>query len=344
MKAKQKVLVIGSTWAGIYKDVLAGFDELGDFEVDFIEEIVSLRDPLNVRKEFALPKSLYDNKLFKCWNNTLSSSKYNKDYDILFVLDGQGIHEYVFYELKKRNPNLIAVNYIFDTIKGVYRFDQNFHFFDKVYTFDLEESKKYGARHLPIFWCKGPDCEEEYDFFGIGAYSSERFFFFKEINDFAEASGLKPYVKVFANIPYSETQYKIRQGVRKMLGLVEYIPLEWYHTPLVTHQMISTADFRRYISQSKIIVDTSPLHQDGLTARFMWALGEGKKIITTNRSVTNYDFYSPDFIFVIDSGAGVKSDESFREFVFSNYVEKESTREIIDKFRIDNWIREIINI
>lgn len=344
MQVKQKVLVIGSTWAGIYKDLLAGFKDLGSYEVDFIEEIGSLHDPLNVRKEFALPKWLYDNRLYNGWKKMLSNPMYNKVYDILFILDGQGIHEFVFKELKRRNPSLIAVNYIFDTIKGVYRFDYNFHFFDRVYTFDIEESKQYGVGHLPIFWCKGPNTEVKFDFFGIGAYSPDRFIFFKAINDFANNYGLNPYVKVFAYIPYSLTQYKIRQLIRKTLGLVQYIPLDWYNSPLVTHKMVSTSDFRNLISQSNIIVDTSPKHQDGLTARFMWALGEGKKIITTNKSVIDYPFYSPDFIFVANNEENFTETESFKNFVFAPYSEKAITRDVINQYRIDNWIRKIIGV
>ena len=340
-RERKKVLFIGPTWMDIYKDIIKGLEEL-DYSVDFLREKASRRDPDNVRKEFALPKWIYNKKIENYWKKILSSKEYNKKYDVLFVVDGQGLHPNLFSILKDRNPNLLSVNYLFDTIKGVYRFNKHFSNFDRVYTFDCSESKEYNINFLPIYWTPSESAESIYKFFGMGGFSKERYMFFKDIADYSNDNNMHSFIKIHATIPDSDSKYRLKYKLRKMLGLATYIPPEWYHTEIVCNNTIKPSLFRDYIYKSDIIVDTSPLHQDGMTARFMWALGAGKKIITTNASIENYDFYSPEFIYIADYRKSIKTDATFNEFVNNTYTEPLSRREIINKYRLDNWLRTLI--
>ena len=106
---------------------------------------------------------------------------------------------------------------------------------------------------------------------------------------------------------------------------------------------MSPSEFRAMINRSKVIVDTHPEHQDGMTARFMWAMGAGKKIITTNVSIVDYDFYTPNSIFVIDKPLNEKIENSLWTFINEDSNANDIVRGIINKYKIDNWIKTIIN-
>ena len=95
--------------------------------------------------------------------------------------------------------------------------------------------------------------------------------------------------------------------------------------------------FKDYILNSKVVVDTNHPFQDGLTARFMWALGAEKKIITTNASVRNYDFYTKDQFFVVEDNW-----QDLPAFLSSSFTMTGSIREIVAKYRIDNWLNTIL--
>ena len=93
--------------------------------------------------------------------------------------------------------------------------------------------------------------------------------------------------------------------------------------------------------ESEVIVDSINPMQDGLTARFTWALGAEKKIITNNKSVKTYDFYTPEQIFVIEDFSP-KTENEILNFLHSKYIMTPDVRRKINSFRMDNWINNLL--
>ena len=343
MNGKKQVLFIGPAYMDIYKDVIAGFMAL-NCDVDYIKERQRNNDPKSARYEFYRPHIGIERKKADYWRDVLKSPAYDKIYDILFVIDGQGLHSVLFEILKKRNPEIRCMNYLFDTTYGVYHFENFFHYFDRVYSFDRAESERYGINLLPIYWVS-PSVDdysmELYDMFGFGAYNATRYDVFTRLNTYCQKRQMKAYVKLFEKRVKNERLYQLKCVVRKMLGLPAHLPLSHYHSDIITHTTIAPKDFRKFIFNSHITIDTHPGHQDGLTARFMWALGAGKKIITTNVSVSKYDFYSPQQIFILNDGVDLEHNMDFDSFVASDIEFPVDIRQKIDKYRIDNWLRTI---
>jgi hypothetical protein len=334
-----KVLLIGPEYLHLYKDLMSGFEKLG-YEVDFAKEYRIKNDPLDVRRERFRITFGSTNRKKKYWKLLLNKEQYDKAYDILFVLDGQGLHPELFDILKSRNQHIRCFNFLFDTVRGVYHFEKFFPYFDKVFTFDREESKKYQIKWIPIYWIP-PVCtvKEEYDMFGFGSFSPDRFEVFQTLNDFSEKEGLNSYIKLKAQIN-REWFYALRRLVRKPLGLRLEISLKQYHSPLIIHNNMSPTDFRDMVYKSKIVIDTHPLHQDGLTARFMWALGARKKIITTNANIMNYGFYNPSQIFVTNNIKALDVMQ-LKNFIKEEIILTEKQSNEIDRCRIDKWLMEI---
>lgn len=336
------VLLVGPTYLNLYKDIIEGLQQLG-YEVDFIKELSSNKDRLNVRRIWSVPTFRWEKHKKKYWQKILSKDNYNKSYDILFVIDGQGLHHCLFDILKDRNPQLKCFNYLFDTIKGVYKFDVFFPYFDKVFSFDKGECETYGMNWLPIYWMPQQSLiSEKYDMFGFGAYNPTRFEVFEKLYNFSEKNSLKSFIKLQCLI-HREWLYAIMRIIGKPFGLKYEISLDEYHSPIITHSFIPPFRFRELINASKIIIDTHPKHQDGMTARFMWAMGARKKVITNNESIVGYKFYTPNQIFVLNSSFNADDENKLWEFVCSPLDLGLDIQNEIDKYRIDNWIKSILS-
>ena len=342
-----KVLFIGTPYMGLYKEIISEMQRQG-YEVDFHAEGKFLEDPLNrrgykgIKKRIFVNAQKFLNQMDEYWRTVLNTPPFDKVYDYLFVLDGQSLHPCIFEILRKRNPKVKSVNYLFDTTKGVYQFNENFKYFDKVVTFDREEANKYGISLLPIFWCQDIMPQRFlYKFFGFGAYKKDRYKLFRKISEFAKENKLHSFIKLVG----SKTKFFfIKSLARQILGIQnDRISWKEYHSDIVTSNRLDLNKFNELLANSEIILDTNAPHQDGLTSRFMQALGNGKKIITTNKSVLLYDFYTPNQIFVVDDMDSLSSNSQFVSFVNKTLNLGDETRNNIALTRIDNWVKSLLN-
>ena len=344
-----KVLFIAPSYMDIYIDIMLEMEKQG-YDVDYLQDKSFLADSHNIRGNQKLCRTQkqrfqFEKMLTHYWEHLLNSDRYNKVYDILFVLDGQSIRSVVFRILKDRNPNLYSVNYLFDTTTGVYEFQHNFHEFDRVFSFDRGDSATYNLNHLPIYWVQQrTKLEADIDIFGFGRYSKLRYDLFKIIDSIVSGKNKIVYLKLHTNIIRHMLFYKIKFAIHKVLGTVKGRPSpEAYLSKYNTNKSISPAEFRDFICRSKCVIDTSAPHQDGLTARFMWALGMEKKIVTTNQMVKNYDFYSPNQIFIVNSIPELisKKDE-FLSFLECEDNYNFAIMKMITQYRIDNWVKTLL--
>lgn len=341
----KNVLFISPSWMDIYKDVIFELERQG-YHVDYIPEEKFRNDSRSRDKKIFLSKKgrlKFEEFINSYWTTLLQNEKYDKIYDILFVIDGQSFRPVAVDLLKKRNPAVRCVNYLFDTTSGVYEFNKNFACFDKVFTFDVGESKKFGIEFLPIYWVPAVGVKEDIDLFGMGRYSKNRYKLFKEIKNISDMAGLKSILRLHTYVINNLTLYKIKYAIRRLLGIAHGPSPEAYLSEFNTHESISPAEFRQLISRSRCIVDTSAPHQDGLTARFMWALGCEKKIITTNGSVRDYPFFDSNQIFIVDNISDLGNSHSLTDFLTHKYVMSDHMRFEILNYRIDNWVSTIFS-
>lgn len=341
------ILFVGTPYMGLHEDIITEMRSQG-YVVDFLEEINSAKDPLNVRGYKGIKKWLYVNaekyekQMASYWVETLNKAPYNKAYDFLFVLDGQSLRKCLFDILKKRNPEFKSVNYMFDTTNGVYRFDANFKYFDKVVTFDRHEAEKYHIHLMPIYWLPvvAPmTCS--YKFFGMGAYKKDRFQLFQAVADFAKKHN-QPY---FIRLKVYEYKFlELKYTIRKIFGLHKnYMSPAENNSEIAMHGNLPLSEFQMLLNESEIILDTNAPHQDGLTARFMQALGSEKKIITTNEAAALYDFYTPEQIYIVKDIYAIANEISFQKFVANRLNINQSTRDSISLSRIDNWVKYMLD-
>ena len=344
LEMQKNILFIAPSYMDLYKDIIEEMQKQG-YNVDYIPEVSFKDDPDNIRGNvkygsFWVNKDKFKQKNSSRWKELLAKSEYSKVYDYLVVLDGQSVDSCVFDILKERNGNIYCVNYLFDTTYGVYKFQTNFDRFNKVFSFDPVDVKNYKLNFLPIYWVPcSYDEKYHYGVFGLGALSQSRYRLFDKLEGICKEKGISYYLKLLSNMKIGNTYlYSIRCLYRKIIGQGKNnIPLSTYHSHLVTNQGLAPALFRVYIASADVVIDTSAAHQHGMTARFMWALGTGKRIITSNQEVKNTEFMS-DRIFIYTESS---QDSELMDFISSS--ESSSEKETaFEEYRIDNWLKTIL--
>ncbi len=332
-----RVLLIAPTYMNLYEDIVSGLQAKG-YEVQYYPDKRIKGNPFNKvgGGDKKIPVEEFMVQLDTMWTEILAKDQYNCFYDYLLVIDGLSVAPLLFDRLRKANPNIVACNYLYDRVNGVYELDHNFPYYDRVFSFDQKDCADYNLSFLPIYWTPIEKCKHnKFDVFGFGGYDKTRLKVFKHIRNLASKEKLTSFIHIFIHYD-NRFILLLKIFIKAILGQKHVSALDVL-SGIYTNKTISPTEFRKIIASSKVIIDTNHPYQDGLTARFMWALGAEKKIVTTNQSVQNYSFYSKEQFFIINNNW-----QELFDFIKRDYSMPNSIREEVLKFRIDNWLDVIL--
>lgn len=342
---KKRVLFFTSVFMDIYKDVMDSLEEKG-LEVVWIQASTIPNNPFRKYEKYTSHDSIatYMSKVEGMWKGLLQRDDLQKPFDYFLVINGLDVHPFIFDYFREVNPEIRMVLFLYDRVEGVVQIDGFFKYYDEVFSFDLGDTKQFGLHFLPIYW--KPASEKltiKYDIFGFASYSCdkpERTSLYKDLFKLSEDNDFSSFIKLYVS-EKSEKIYifQIKYIVKRLLGRPAMSVTE-RKKDIYTNTTISPSDYRNMIHESKAILDSQATYQDGLTARFMWALGEGKKIITTNENIKKYPFYTPDQFYVLKN----KNYAGIPDFLRKPFTMTETNRKIIDQYRIDNWIDTLLKI
>lgn len=105
---------------------------------------------------------------------------------------------------------------------------------------------------------------------------------------------------------------------------------------IFTKEKLSQTQIQEKIENAEILLDVLRENQNGLSFRFFDALALDKKIITTNNSITEYDFYNPNNILVINK----KKIKIPHDFLNTKYQKIPDT--VYKKYTLKSWIKNIL--
>jgi hypothetical protein len=91
------------------------------------------------------------------------------------------------------------------------------------------------------------------------------------------------------------------------------------------------------MNDSTVLLDIAQPKQEGLSFRIFEALKLEKKLITTNRSVTTYDFFDAKNIFVWENENTIP----VKDFFSAPCAPLPA--EILDKYSLQNWVSTIFD-
>lgn len=331
----------------IYKDIIKSLYEM-DFDVIWIEANTIPNNPYNKTLGLYTLDNLdaYMSKASEKWMKLLREDTFKNPIDYFISIVGVDIPPYVFEEISRISPNIRKVLYMHDRVEGVYQINEFFRYYDEVFSFDISDCNLFNLTFLPIYWIPISDHNPKilYDIFAFASYSRykpNRTKLFKKIKSFSKKKHLGAFIKLYDK-SYSQNRIKyIFKVIIKSLFKKDQLTIVDILNGLITGTSASPDKYRQLISSSNVVFDTQAEYQDGLTARFMWALGAGKKIITTNPHAVKYDFYNDNQILIINENIN-SSMKEIENFIQISYIPDPYQLKKIEPYRIDNWVKKLL--
>ncbi len=236
---------------------------------------------------------LIQNQINRYYRQILDELKANQ-IERLVVIKSETMPLWFINEYKQWFPDSIMIHYMQDSIKNYPHIAQKAKLFDYAMTFDRDDSVNFQWIFRPFFF---------HDGFRPSAQDPQTY----ELSFVGTIHGDRPSVmrKILANFPSgieakSFIYYFVPMKLMFLYG--KYIRKDYQEIKLsdVSTVSLDGEEVSRIIKESKCIIDIQHANQSGLTARTIETLGAKRKLITTNRDITNYDFYEPRNILVID--------------------------------------------
>ncbi len=255
-----------------------------------------------------------------------------KDYDYILVVKCDMTPKSVLKKFREVFPNAKLCLYLWDSIDNIPGVLGKFQYFDTLHSFDMEDCKKHPElKFRPLFYsdefCKNKgDVNFKYDVSFSGTIHSDRWKVIKKVREQVENRELKSFWFCFLQSKFIYYFYKMTKK-------------EFFDTRVsdFDYEKIESKAIAEIVEQSKTVLDIQHPKQTGLTMRTIEMIGMNKKLITTNASIVDYDFYNPNNIMVIDRN-NVVIDSEFFEIQYEPL-----DKEIYEKYSLQNWVLEVLS-
>lgn len=328
---RKKLLLIAPGFFGYYQEIMAEAEKAG-IHADYLCDTSSNS---NVAKAVGrVNKGLLRGFMHRYFKQNVLPLIRRNQYDYVLLIAGMtcSFTPEMFGIIRKCQKNARFVIYQWDAQRNLPYVKSIHRFFDKIYSFDrLDCMEDSSCEFLPLFYIRKyeevPSIENAdiaYDCSYIGTAHPKKY---KEINEMAAAvRGKMPRQYIYHYMPS-----KLKYIYHKILAP------EYRHARLGEFQKekVPADKMMEVFARSKCILDAPQEGQNGLTIRTIECLGAGRKLITTNKDIVNYDFYNEKNIFVFDQESDLNS--SFFDCGFEPVP-----RHIYEKYALRNWLSIVL--
>lgn len=325
MKLKgKKILFFAPAFFGYEKKIAEKMIELGA-EVDFYDE----RSITNsYEKAFLKISPVIFSRKSKNYYQEILDKKKDVQYDYVFIIKCEMMPIEIINKMNKMFEQAVFCLYLYDSLANIKGIERKLEYFDRVLSFDMQDVEAYPSMIFrPLFFLDEYQTEFkensdfEYDVSFIGTIHSDRYKVVKEI----KASTDKHYLYCYLQSKFMYYYYKITKSEFRDTNIKDF-----------KFEKISSSEISRVIDKTKIVLDVQHPKQSGLTMRTIEMIGMHKKLITTNASIVNYDFYHPNNIAVIDR------ENILLPKVFFDLPHVEIEHTIYEKYSLKNWIIDVL--
>ena len=323
----KRVLLFSSVLFHYHDQIKSAIEDLGA-RVHLYDE---RNDPSSMQKiMIRKARFLVKRSILNYYSNVAETEKsFDPDY-VLFV-SPEAVTLDSLKVLKAAFPRSVFILYMWDSVKNK-RNEGILGQFDRMYSFDSEDCRRYGMTFRPLFY--SPDFtrsedrpDYEYDVSFIGTVHSDRARILLQVKDFCDAQGLKYYFYLY--IP-GKLLYVLRMLTDRFLR-------KW-DKKYIHINTIGKDEVARISAKTRCIIDINHPAQTGLTMRTIEMLGLGRKIATTNINIRSYDFYRPENQIVLDR----KNLDISREMILKDYMRVPD--EIYERYSVQYWAKEIFGL
>lgn len=249
-----------------------------------------------------------------------------KEFDYIFIIKGSRLYQCHFDYLKERYPRAKIILYLWDAWSLIENQKVLIDNVDTIYTFDSEDSRKYGFKLRPLFYTYTNQevQNKRYDVSFIGTDHSDRFDRLKLIKDLCQKNKLKYLFRLKTT---NGPMIKARFG---------WTPYRRDDLDIITNKSLKYDEVLAITRQSRCVIDFSHPAQCGLTMRTLEALALGCKLITTNQYIKEYKDLNPSWYCVL--GEDLKANKVL-DFIHA----PSSDIEIPYNYSIEAFIKELLN-
>lgn len=270
-------------------------------------------------------KSLLKRKIDSYYKSIFDAIK-EKIYDYIFVISPETLSQKELIVIRNLQPHAQFILYMWDSFKNKNSFEL-LPLFHKVLSFDSQDAQKYNLIFHPLFYSGiysggHPSSHTPYDLCSIATAHSDRYVLVQKIKHELNSINLRLFS--FMYLP-SQMMYWVRKLFLKKYHYGNMSDFSF--TPMSSQEIVSI------MAQAQVILDINHPAQYGLTMRTFEALGLQKKIITTNKNIKDYDFYTEENILIIDRDSPKINVEFFK----TPYVPL--PQKVYEKYSLKNWIQ-----
>jgi len=250
-----------------------------------------------------------------------------RDYATILVIQGEGVTVNTLIGLRTAYPRAQLVFYTWDSIENKPFSKRNLSLYDRCSTFDPVDAKKYSMGFRPLFYTEGfdrpADSAYTYDLSFIGTVHSDRYRIVRALLE-QLPQGTRTFVYLYLQAPW---MYDLR---RLFTNTLDGAKREDFRFDPLDKVVVQATFFG-----SRAVLDIEHTKQRGATMRTMEALGSKRKMVTTNATLRDYDFYNPTNIQIIDR----KTPQLNQEFLRTPYeAVPENVRQ---KYSLRQWVRDV---
>lgn len=322
----KKILVILPKYFG-YEKAIINILRKNKAEVFFIYENM---DDINYRYRLInayLPRMI-PSLMNRYFYNIIK--KLPNDLDYVLVIRGKFLSEYIISYMRKNFLTKCKfIMYQWDSVKNNTNSIKISKFFDKNFTFDETDAKKYKWDYRPLFYIEellNNNTEKNIDILYICSLHSKRVTVLNILKQFCKNKGLVLYSHMYSKrIVFYKRKYINRRK--------EYLAA---NNNDICFNSLSLNNIYELYSKSKIVFDYTHPGQRGLTMRTIECLGNECKLITNNELVKYADFYNSNNIYIYNENK-IKIPESFIKIPYET-----ESKNILKKYSLESWIKEIL--
>ena len=255
-----------------------------------------------------------------------------KEYDYILIVKCDMTPSKILEKIRVFFPKAKLCLYLWDSVANISGVTKKFKYFDTISSFDPMDCERYSElKFRPLFFGDLYSKETKrrdykYDISFLGTLHSDRYSVIKQVDELATKEGLECYWFLYLQSKFIYYLYRLfKKGFKKV------------DKRILSFEKMSAKDVAVALEESRIILDVQHPNQMGLTMRTIEMIGMHKKLITTNNSIRQYDFYNENNVAIIDRNKV----EIPKEFLSGSYYE--IPQSIYEKYTLKYWILDVLS-
>ncbi len=248
--------------------------------------------------------------------------------DQILVINPELIDKNCHLEIKKHTSKYIA--YLYDSVARCPVEHLLNGIFDIIYSFDTNDVEKYNfIKTSNYIYTEKKDLipfkTPKYQAFYLASYDDRLPFLYKIKKKLDEIGATYLFIVVGKKGLLSKLQSLFR--TTKKSSFLKF-----------KKNRIKQENIEKYYRKTNVIFDLIRNNQTGLSFRVFEALAYQKKLITSNPTIVNYDFYNPNNILVINE-ENINLEKAFFSSPYQAIPEA-----IYNRYTLESWVETIFEL